>query len=392
MDTRKASQSKLLWNLKPWQLILIFAVLCLLGAIAAYILLRQTSSPPNVVESIEQLPSVSDASDLSWSPDGRTILYASSSAIWRIDSDGGNQTYLSDGRYPTWSPDGSKIAFVTDNGLEVMNADGNERKVLVNKAEMAASPLLPYANLASTTWSPDGGMIAFQVEAYLQQVSDGSGQTVTEIADIWVVNADGSNLRQLTTDPARDWNPVWSPNSQMIAFISDRSGSGWDIWITHFDGTGLQQLTTNTATDWDPSWSPDGSRIAFASTEGEDDLDIWVMDADGGNKIELITGSESYDHPMWSPDGSEIAFDSTRLGPLGDIWIVKLDGNEKTRLTKSSSSWFTCQRRWVRFQEPKWSPDGGKLLFLSGLREGNEVWSYDKVWVLELKQENSDSG
>jgi Tol biopolymer transport system component len=114
-----------------------------------------------------------------------------------------------------------------------------------------------------------------------------------------------------------------------------------------------------------------------------------VMDADGGNPTRVAAGSETYDHPTWSPDGAMIAFDSFRLGPLRDIWIVNADGSGKTRLTRSSTTWFTCKERSIWFQEPRWSPDGTKLLFQGWREEGDTVFG-SRLWVIELKQESSD--
>jgi Tol biopolymer transport system component len=374
---------------KATVVVVFLVVLCLTAGVATYMALRQTSSSPNLVSSMDQLPGIGHASNPSWSPDGLTILYASS-GIQTIDLDGGNRRLTSEGHHPTWSPAGSSIAFVTDDGLEVMSRDGSERKILVNMAELV-TPDSEHTYVDSTTWSPDGSMIAFVVEFDLGK-PDGYIVNAEQFAHIWIVNADGSALRQLSSDPnpARDRDPVWSPDSQRVAFASSKGSASWDIWVINVDGSELRQLTTSAGTDWQPSWSPDGSKIAFSS--GEDDPDIWVMDADGGNKTQLTTGSASYGHPAWSPDGSLIAFDSVTLGPVGNIWIMNADVTAITKLTKSATPRFTCEPVWIKYEEPRWSPDGTTLLFTNGVRRGNSSWGYDRLWVLELEQEHGELG
>jgi VCBS repeat-containing protein len=160
-------------------------------------------------------------------------------------------------------------------------------------------------------------------------------------SEIYVMNSDGSGVTRLTTNPATDTNPVWSPNHKKITFTSTRDGNP-DIYVMNADGTALTRLTSKDASDASPAWSPDGTKIAFARRVGSN-WDIYVINADGTSKApaRLTSNPASDATPAWAA-GGKIAFSSTRDGNP-EIYVMPAAGEvckgctTATRLTTNSA-------------------------------------------------------
>lgn len=153
-------------------------------------------------------------------------------------------------------------------------------------------------------------------------------------------------------------NPACAGPVQPIAFTSTRDDPAGDIYRTTVDGTVTGRLTSDPAADSQPAWSPDGTRIAFVSNRDGND-EIYVMDSGGGHQTRLTSDPGADEEPDWSPDGTRIAFSSDRegaaLGHPGEpqVFVMRADGSTPTRITAETP----------RARTPSWSPDGGRLAY-----------------------------
>ena len=165
------------------------------------------------------------------------------------------------------------------------------------------------------------------------------------------------------------WSPVFSPDARRIAYVHDAGGRG-QIYVMNADGTGVKNISNNTFCDRFPVWSPDGTRIAMMS-DRDGDWDIWIMNADGGNALK-VGGNLGLDRaPNWSPDGKQIVWESHVSG-MPDLWIAPVEGGTSRRLisadhfkayeiaaertTKDLKLTFSDNTLYLT--NPKWSPDG----------------------------------
>lgn len=199
-------------------------------------------------------------------------------------------------------------------------------------------------NVERPSWAPDGSRVAFQ--------RDG---------DIYSAAADGSDVRQLTSGPAREGDAMWSPDGRRIAFASDRTGNQ-EVFLMNPDGTGLVNLTRHPDNDVHPSWSPDGRFIVF-DTRREGHPEIYIMRSDGSEQRNLTRHPQVDIEPAWSPDGTLIAFVSMRDGGY-DVWVMQPDGSNPINLTPHPAG----------DGQPGWSPDGKYIVFTSDRRGDSELY------------------
>jgi Tol biopolymer transport system component len=262
-----------------------------------------------------------------WSPDGRRLAFKTaqfgSNQLAVIDADGSNETLLthtfrfSEGQ-PGWSPDGTKLLYrrTPENPL-VQNGD----TWMLDVAGSAKDPTQPVTQpvLLRTgderypSYSPDGTQIAFRGDLDLAEPSGDE--------EIYVMNADGTNVRQLTSNADFDSAPSWSPDGRRILFERAPAGTFTpgteaqekDIYVMRADGTHVRRLTDSPGLDEGPEFSPDATKIAFSSAR-DGQQEIYVMDADGSNPRRL-TDNPARDE---SPDWQTLPFDGRGHRACGD--------------------------------------------------------------------------
>ncbi|PKL56976.1 MAG: peptidase S9 [Methanomicrobiales archaeon HGW-Methanomicrobiales-6] len=302
-----------------------------------------------------------------WSPDGARIAFVSSDGVHAgirvMERDGQNPVPVTDDRswnlfteFDPWSPDGEKLLFLSDDGggldLWTMNPDGTGK---VRLTESGCIVPIPGLSGYGADWSADGRRIVYTSclfdDAAIQEVNLSAIRTE---ADIWIMDADGGNKKQLTTGgDAR--LPLWQPQGDRIAYLADRSGNR-EIWTMQSNGTGKTQVTFSEGSVSGYSWSPDGARIAYvvASPPGTlPEFSLWVIDSDGSGSEQLTTGNWDTS-PVWSPDGTRIAFRSESRDRA--LWVMKSDGSDLAPLGPDNPAYMMHQ----------WSPDGRTIVVSDG--------------------------
>ncbi len=246
-----------------------------------------------------------------------------------VDFDGhGAKSITSNGSInlkPIWHPNGKELSFTSYR-------EGNPDLYV---AELSKGVIQRVSNRMGIniggSWSPDGTQMA------LTLAPDGN-------PDVYLIEPlGGRKISRLTRSSGIDVGPDWSHDGKQIAFVSERSG-GAQIYKMNADGSDIQRVTFQGSFNTDPVWSPDGSKIAFVGRNGGR-FDVFVVNADGTGMRRITQDMGDNEDPSWSPDGNYIGFSSTRTG-TSQIWMSTTDGHHQVQLTKGRGGYLN----------PNWSP------------------------------------
>jgi len=344
------------------------------------------------------LPGLQEARlDLSWSRDARYMAYidaaqqpSEATQLRVVKLADGTGVTLTNGRSnvrsPRWAADGRSLYYVsnqagtTDLWRQMMGAEG---KPSGNPQRMTTA-----SDIMHIAFSADGKRIAYSKGRW--------------VANVWRVPvpkaghvATWSDADQMTFDLAFIEFVDVSSDGKRLLFSSDRSGNQ-DLWTMPVGGGEMTQLTTDPAPDWAPTWSPDGRWIGFYSYR-TDDREIWYMPA-GGGPARQLTHSKGLDAGAgWSPDSKKISFRSERTGS-SDVWVVDIETGEERNLTPTPwnevAGAFSPDGQWFAYSVTRpegrqiWRvpSNGGQQELLSPAAGSSLTWYGNKIFFVGLAQ------
>lgn len=272
-----------------------------------------------------------------WSSDGKKIVFESTkdgkSAIYVIHAAGSNLRKLTDSNVtdgqPRWSWDGKQIVFYSDRDghmqLYVMKADGSDQRRLTDTNELDYLP----------DFSPKGDFVVFQSRKERPGIAH----------DIYIVGSDGSNRKRLTDEKNGYTSPKWSPDGKKILFeravvtkkyyrdlSREEMGqmkNSTEIYVMDKDGTNLKNLTNNDFEDSTPQWSKNGKTIYFMSHR-DGSPNIYAMKADG-TEVRKVADGKTVTNPFVSPDERYFAYTKEAEGKWG-LYIYEIKSGKERLL------------------------------------------------------------
>jgi eukaryotic-like serine/threonine-protein kinase len=310
------------------------------------------------------------------SPDGKTIAYQSIKNLSqgnkiskgtlftkKLNSDDAPQNLVTEAFLSLWSPDGKNIAYshITNNKYQIstINAvEGGQKRLVADDIDSGYYSILPYNRLQTGdfSWSPDSSKIAY--------ISNKSGQR-----NVWIVNADGSNETQLTSNNDSKlyfYCPLWSADGKRITFSSKTGNSSkkptYSIWIIDPETKNLRMMTQQKTFFRLIGWMQNGKELILVSTDGfetnglQTEVSLLRLEIETGKTQPIVALKDTYLYNIHlAPDGKNIAFAAHREGK-DNIWLIPITGGAEKRLTNNNDS-------RLYFSSLAWSPDNNSIYF-----------------------------
>jgi TolB protein len=276
-----------------------------------------------------------------WSPDSDSLVYSMAGSLWRQQLRSTTAEQLTGGSgydyQPDWAGDGRWVVFARydRDAIELWSLDLRDGRTRQMTFEGAVN--------VEPRFSPDGKRLAFVSTSYkghfhifVGRFANGSLSDVRQLTDENV----SSLPRYYYSKVDHEISPVWTRDGSEILFVSNRghihgTGGFWRVKAdppteagnVHYDEIHYEE------TNWRarPDFSPDGKRMVYASYLGQTWHQLWVMPASGGDAFPVSYGAFDNVNPRWSPDGSKIAFISNRGGNTS-LWVETIPGGEQVEV------------------------------------------------------------
>ena len=292
-----------------------------------------------------------------WSPDGQRLVFVKESepaAFYLANADGSNESRLPfvPGNLD-WSPDSTRFVY------QFRTATGSSAIAVYDVAAATSVVLADHATgNADPSFSPDGARVAFT-----------SWRDAN--AEIYVMDADGSNVRRLTNHPAFDNYPVFSPDGTQIAYQSNREDEHVEVYLQNLDGDAPARRLTRSSgiTGLAPkAWSADGTELlVFTNRNGRDQVAVIKVDA---HPVELVLEDSTADlrHPRVSVDGTALLYEARMADQSAELRLTDLQKRRTRRLFRTEPG-----HPPEIHLTPAWSPDNTLIAFAARVDGNSEI-------------------
>ncbi|HYA97981.1 MAG TPA: biopolymer transporter Tol, partial [Methylomirabilota bacterium] len=304
---------------------------------------------------------------------GAPGVMSSANNLWKIPEGGGKPvqlTHFKDGSlfFPSLSSDGRTIVFEENFGLwKLDTATGKASEVKID--------------IASDDKENNFEVLAIHGDLDEYDLSPSSHRAVISThGEIFTIATDRGDVTRVTHSFWRDVRPVWSPDGKRIAFVSDQSGRE-EVWVCDVDGSGMKQLSDADTEKLSVTWLPDSKSVLYTAADHK----LYVVPADGGGS-RVLASSEAgnISQPGVAPDGKWVAYAKADRDFRQHVYLVQVAGGEERRL--SDDVLFSSY-------DPRFTPDGKKLIFLGGYVQGGSATLRDNsaaLYSASLTREEKD--